>query len=246
MIDQNVERAIAQSTDRHELWVRLLADLECRVVCEVGVWTGQFAERMLTEVPGIESYTLIDPWRNLPDWNKPANRSDAQFEEIRAEALGRVAPFAEKVVEIRDLTKHAKERIENGSLDFAYVDGDHTLRGITIDLQSMLPKIRPGGFIGGDDFTKTIWQHGSQFSPTEVFPYAIYFAEALDLTIYTLPFEQFLIVNDPSGFEVKDYGNYADLTPSDIYRSPATTPVTLMRRMRSAETTRRLRAMIRR
>ncbi|SFK64571.1 Methyltransferase domain-containing protein [Shimia haliotis] len=218
--DKIVETAIEQSASRHDLWVNLITSLKCAALCEIGVWRGEFAETLLSRVDGIESYVLIDPWRNLPDWNKPANKSDIAFENIRKHALHRVEPFADKVVEMRGTTKEMCPMIADRSLDFAYLDGDHTLRGITIDLTMVLPKIREGGFIGGDDFTKTIWQHSDEFSPSEVFPYAIYFAEAHDLTIYTLPRNQFLIVNDNSGFRVCDFGGYAVLTPAEIYSKP--------------------------
>ncbi|MES0861352.1 class I SAM-dependent methyltransferase [Ruegeria sp. SCPT10] len=219
-LDEIIEQAIGVSQDRHQLWVNLSSRLKCRSVCEVGVWKGQFAETLLTQVAQIEHYTLIDPWRNLPDWNKPANKTDIEFEEIRNEALRRVSPFLDKVTEIRDTTRNAQSQIPDRSLDLAYIDGDHTLRGITIDLHAMLPKIHKDGFIGGDDFTKTIWQHSQEYSPSEVFPYAIYFCEAQGLPIYTLPFNQFLIVNAQTGFRVIDHGGYATLTPAQIYARP--------------------------
>ena len=216
-IDRIVEEAIKTSSNRTELWANLLSHLNCRTVCEVGVWKGEFAQTMLQNVEAIEGYTLIDPWRNLPNWNKPANRSDDVFDEIRAEALERVSPYQSKVREIRETTTKARHMIDDASLDFVYIDGDHTLRGITLDLVSMHPKVRAQGFIGGDDFTKTIWQHSLAYSPTEVFPFAVHFAEAHDLKIYTLPFNQFLIFNASEGFEVRDHGRYADLTPAEIY-----------------------------
>lgn len=218
--DTVIEEAIAQSSDRTQLWVNLVTELNCKSLCEIGVWKGEFAQALLQNVPGIERYVMIDPWRNLPDWNKPANRSDVEFDDIRNEALGRVAAFNDKLVEIRDTTKNARDKIEDDSLDFVYVDGDHTLRGITIDLLSIVTKVKQGGFIGGDDFTKTIWQHGQEFSPTEVFPFAVFFAEAYDFTIYTLPFNQFLILKGSDGFTVKDYGGYKRLSPADIYLPP--------------------------
>ena len=230
-LDTIVERAIRSSTNRHELWADLIAALGCKSCCEIGVWKGEFAQTMLEQVPGIECYTLIDPWRNLPNWNKPANRSDIEFEAIRAEALGRVDGFRDKVVEIRDTTKNAVRSIDDASLDFVYVDGDHTLRGITLDLLSILSKVRPGGFIAGDDFSKTIWQHGTRYTPTEVFPFAIHFAEAHDFKIYTLPFDQFLIVAKTDAFSVKDYGGYAALTPTQIYAPPKRSIVGLLRRL---------------
>ncbi len=219
-IDGIVERAIEAAENRYQLWIRLVSELRCSSVCEIGVWKGEFAQTLLENVPGIETYTLVDPWKNLPNWNKPANKTDIEFEEIRHEALERVSKFRGKIVEIRETTKKASALLGDRSIDFAYVDGDHTLRGITMDLLSILPKIREGGYIGGDDFTKTIWQHGRNYSPTEVFPFAVYFAEAFDLKIYTLPLEQFLIVNDASGFTVRDNGRYAHLTPAQIYARP--------------------------
>ncbi len=219
-IDLAIEKAANISNDRTGLWLNLLTELNCKALCEVGVWKGEFAETLLKNLGAIESYTLIDPWKNLPNWNKPANKSDIEFEKIHDEAMERVSPYKDKIIELRDSTKNASKKIENGSLDFVYIDGDHTLRGITIDLNSMLAKVKKNGFIGGDDFTKNIWQHGDKFSPTEVFPYAIYFAEAHDLKIYTLPFNQFLIFNNSDGFDVVDYENYSTLTPAQIYSKP--------------------------
>ena len=54
-----------------------------------------------------------------------------------------------KVVILRGRTKEVIDQVPDNSLDFAYIDGDHTLRGITIDLMNVLPKIKEGGIIGG-------------------------------------------------------------------------------------------------
>ena len=215
-----IAAAVDKSASRNELLVSLLTDLGTVRMAEIGVWKGDFAQTALQEIGQIEKYVLVDPWRKLPDWNKPFNKSDTEFEDVRKEALSKVKNFKSKVVEIRATTKDAKGQIEDSSLDLVYVDGDHTLRGITIDLISLLPKVRRGGFLCGDDFSKTIWQHATNYSPTEVFPFALYFAEAHDLPIFTLPYNQFIILNEPRGFEVIDHGGYANLTPTDIYAPP--------------------------
>ena len=41
----------------------------------------------------------------------------------------------------------------DGSLDFVYIDGDHTLKGTNTDLAAWWPKLRPGGWLCGDDYT---------------------------------------------------------------------------------------------
>ena len=215
-----IDSAVSKSKSRKDLLINLFTELGTKRMAEIGVWQGDLAKTALQEVGQLEQYILVDPWRNLPDWNKPMNKSNIEFEKVRESALSKVEPFKEKVVEIRATTKEANAQIEDSSLDLVYVDGDHTLRGITIDLISLLPKVVRGGFLCGDDFTKTIWQHGTDYSPTEVFPFALYFAEAHDLPIFTLPYNQFIIFNEPRGFEVIDHGGYAKLSPVDIYAPP--------------------------
>jgi hypothetical protein len=154
---------------------------------------------MLDGCPDIERYHMIDPWRHLEDWNKPANKADDVFERFHAETLEKTAGHADKRVVLRGRTTEVVDRIADGSLDVAYVDGDHTLRGITIDLHRVYPKVRDGGWIAGDDFAPSIWQHAERFEPTLVFPYAVYFAEAVGARLYALPYGQFLLEKDPGG-----------------------------------------------
>jgi hypothetical protein len=106
------------------------------------------------------------------------------------------------------------DQIPDGSLDFAYIDGDHTLRGITIDLIRLLPKVKEGGIIGGDDFVNTPWQHDTRFEPTLVCPFAVYFAEAVSLPIMAMPHKQFMIRKSrEASFSFVDLtGAYSDLS----------------------------------
>ncbi|MBN9564335.1 MAG: class I SAM-dependent methyltransferase [Alphaproteobacteria bacterium] len=185
--------------DRVAMWSRFLDEAGCRTVAEFGVWEGTFARQMLSDCEAIETYYLIDPWRNLAQWNKPWNVSDAEFESVFAKARANVAPFGARALICRGTTSEMIARIPDGSLDFAYIDGDHTLRGTTIDLLRIYPKIKPGGFIGGDDFCPGIWQHSREFEPTLVCPFAVYFAEAVDAEIAILPHNQFLIGRPAEG-----------------------------------------------
>jgi hypothetical protein len=193
-IDQpTLQRIIGESGSRLDLWVALLGATGARTVAEIGVYRGDFAARMLDARPEIERYYLVDPWRHLDDWNKPANKADAVFERYLAETLEKTAAHAHRRVVLRGRTTEVADEIPDGSLDVAYVDGDHTLRGITIDLHRIHPKVREGGWIGGDDFARSIWQHADRFEPTLVFPYAVDFAEAVGARIYALPFNQFVL-----------------------------------------------------
>ena len=181
------------AANRFQLWARFLEHAQVRSAAELGVWRGEFAEAMLKGCPSLGRYYMVDPWRHLQDWNKPANTSNIEFEAVFGEAMRRTAFATGRRQVLRGKTAEVVDVIPDGSLDFAYIDSDHTLRGITLDLFKILPKVRPGGWIGGDDFVPHVWQHSRRYEPTFVFPYAVYFAEAMGATISALGFGQFLI-----------------------------------------------------
>jgi len=184
---------ISQAQSREDLWVEFARSSGVQRMAEVGVYRGDFAAPMLQRCPGLTTYYMIDPWRHLLDWNKPANQDDAVLEEFLQEAKAKTDFAAGKRVILRGKTTEVIDQIPDGELDFAYIDADHTLKGIAIDLMRIYPKVREGGFLGGDDFTRSVWQHGTAFEPTLVFPYAVYFAEAVGATICALPYSQFCL-----------------------------------------------------
>jgi Methyltransferase domain len=208
-LDEDALRSIvAGSSSRLALWPSLIAAGGVRSMAEIGVYRGNFAARVLAECDAIATYYMVDPWRRLEDWNKPANRSDDRFAQFYEEAMDRTRAWAGKRVVLRGRTSEVIDEVPDGALDLAYIDGDHTLRGITIDLTRVFPKVRDGGWIGGDDFARSIWQHDARYEPTLVFPYAVYFAEAVDAPIYALPHNQFLIEKRPGHRFVDLAGGY--------------------------------------
>lgn len=193
-IDNKTLTDISKNSDnRYQLWNSIIKIVQAKTVAEIGVWKGDFAFEILSDSSEIERYYMIDPWANLPDWNKPFNVDKQVFDKIYDEAINKTSFAAEKIHILRGRTKEVIDEIPDNSLDFAYIDGDHTLRGITIDLIKLLPKIKPNGIIAGDDFTTNPWQHDVQFEPTLVCPFAVYFAEAMDLPITALHHNQFFI-----------------------------------------------------
>lgn len=189
---------------REEYWADFIRRQGYEACAEIGVWKGDFARSILSACPGITSYWLIDAWRRLPGWNKPFNVSDVEFEAIYHAALTATAGCEAVRHVLRGTTAEVVDRIPDGSVDFVYVDGDHTLRGITLDMIAAWPKVRMGGAIGGDDCTASAWQHGPEYEPTFVRPWVIYFAEAVRAPVTLLPDNQFLIRKCEEGFSITD------------------------------------------
>jgi len=204
---------VSKSQSRVDFWVEFARHTKVEQMAEIGVYRGDFAATLLQRCESITKYYMIDPWRHLDDWNKPANENDAVFEQCFQTAKAKTEFAQHRRVILRGKTTDVVDQISDGELDFAYIDGDHTLRGIAIDLIHVYPKVRQGGFLGGDDFSPTLWQHKTSFEPTFVFPFAVYFAEAVGATIYALPNNQFCLQKmSPLQFKFVDLtGQYSEL-----------------------------------
>ena len=148
---------------RFQMWEQVLNATGAESLAEVGVWKGDFARHVLQQCGSIERYFMIDPWASLPDWNKPFNVDTQVFEDVYAEAMEKTAFASEKVVVLRGRTKEVIDEIPDESLDFVYIDGDHTLRGITIDLIKVFSKIKKAALFVAMIFLRI---HGSTVSVT--------------------------------------------------------------------------------
>lgn len=208
--------AIAKTAEtRIDLTTRLIELLDLPTILELGVWHGEFAKDILERNPSIKTYYMLDPWRTLDNWNKPFNISAPEFEEAYETSLKNTNFAAQKRVILRGTTLEMIDQINDESLDLIYIDGDHTLRGICIDLISVWPKLKPGGLIVGDDFSPTIWQHSSEYEPTFVYPFAQYFAEAQNAPMVAAHRAQFIMIK-PNG---QNHGHrFLDVT--GMYHTP--------------------------
>lgn len=216
----NSEQLAALSKpQRFELWVEIINRTKASSILELGVWRGEFAEHILKNCPSISRYYMLDPWRHLDCWNKPANVGQDEFEKVYHEAMRRTEFAADRRVVLRGRTAEVIEQVPDGSLDLVYIDADHTLRGISIDMIRTYPKVRVGGILGGDDYCPTIWQHASNFEPTLVCPFAAYFAESLGVPLVVYPANQFAMTK-PEGFD----NDFRILDTTGRYGEPSILP----------------------
>jgi hypothetical protein len=122
------------------------------VCAEIGVFKGNFSSKILQHVKPEKLY-LIDPWKN--DEEEPnLKNSNLWTQEIRQSQYNLVKNKFEKnpsVNIIREKSEVALESFENNFFDWVYIDGDHSTQAVLVDLEMSLKKVKPGGFITGDD-----------------------------------------------------------------------------------------------
>lgn len=179
---------------RIQYWAKKLISHRARRVLEIGVYRGAFARQMLDRCPSIEKYYLIDPWRSFTDaWNDPLRGPQEEMDENFRITREKLEAHAHRIEILRGTTLEVIDQIPDESLDFIYVDGDHTLRGITIDMVKAWPKLKPGGTLGGDDYGDNQYHNGREYDPTEVKPFVDYFAEAVGAVAEPARHRQFIM-----------------------------------------------------
>lgn len=98
-----------------------------------------FAPRPLKERPGYETY---DEW----DW-------DGILDELKINT----DPFVGRFELIQKDTRAAAQEIEDDSLDFVFIDAEHTYEGVSGDIEAWARKVKPGGIVSGHDYNEQKW-----------------------------------------------------------------------------------------
>jgi len=131
------------------------------VGAEIGVLNGNTAHRILLARPLLK-HIMIDPWcvpekgssydsaGKAGDTN--ASKPQKEHEKAYQKTKGLVAFAGNRAVIMRMMSHEAVPKIEDNSLDFAFIDGDHSYEGTSLDIKLWLPKVKKGGWIGGHDY----------------------------------------------------------------------------------------------
>jgi predicted O-methyltransferase YrrM len=123
---------------------QLLGEFGLNKGVEVGTQKGKFAEYMCQHNPDID-LTCVDPWMDKNYTKQP------RYDRIFNEAVKRLSPFNVKM--IREKSMDALRHFEDGSLDFAYIDGNHHFNYVCPDIIFWSEKVRSGGMVGVHDYT---------------------------------------------------------------------------------------------
>ncbi len=121
------------------------------VGAEVGVFRGNFS-RILLDGYDFGRFYCIDSWRHLSGQRDISNTSDEIHEQNYEAALRLLSPHLYHVTILRALSSEAAARFSDESLDFVYIDADHSYRGCREDLRAFYPKVKPGGIFAGHDY----------------------------------------------------------------------------------------------
>jgi len=116
------------------------------VMYEVGSFAGEGAEIFSEHFAEVH---CVDLWETYPLTGDASKFSWEEIEEsfdTRAHASMNVFKHKGDSVEVAQL-------VPEESLDFVYIDADHTYESVLRDLGAWVGKVKPNAFIGGHDYT---------------------------------------------------------------------------------------------
>jgi hypothetical protein len=128
---------------------------------EIGAFYGKSSAYMAVSLINSGKkihFDVIDTWRGSPEhqedgWDRQESMvNDTAFDIFQNNMLpvkGHYNPIKKGSIEAAAL-------YADRSLDFVFIDADHSYEAIKADVEAWLPKVKLNGYIGGHDYTE-IW-----------------------------------------------------------------------------------------
>jgi hypothetical protein len=142
-----------------DLYTKVIKELpDTSNIVEVGAWKGCSTAFLAVEIINSGKnikLDVVDTWSGgIPDpsshlYEEDLKKNNDNIVEIFKKNIKPV----EHIIKLIQMTSaDASKLYDNKSLDFVFIDANHTYESVKEDILSWLPKIKNGGIIGGHDY----------------------------------------------------------------------------------------------
>jgi hypothetical protein len=121
---------------------------------EIGVSWGAFS-KILFDNSKLSKLHLIDPWisQDKEIYNDVINVDQEGFDERHQFVTKLFKDEGKRCRTLRMTSEEAAKEIEDNSLDFVYIDANHSYEATSQDISLWWPKVKKGGVFSGHDYT---------------------------------------------------------------------------------------------
>ena len=126
---------------------------------EVGVYRGEMSAHLLRLCPRLTLH-MVDSWVGASD--QPAAYRATRDPRARAtlgaqlrtkrQALRAVEFAGERAIIRHEASLGVAGSFSDASLDFVFIDADHSYEGVSADIEAWRHKVKPGGILSGHDY----------------------------------------------------------------------------------------------
>jgi predicted O-methyltransferase YrrM len=154
-VDKQIEYGQIESNISGRGLLPFIQELTGEIVgCEIGVCHGFTTEYFLKNTPTIKKVYVVDNYPAFVDWD--GTRITAERQEVTKRLCkSKLEKFGDKVVFAYESSVTFAQTLEDDSLDYVFVDGDHSYEATLADIQNYWPKVKKGGIFAGHDINLT-------------------------------------------------------------------------------------------
>lgn len=133
-----------------DIYSEMVAHFSDGIFVEIGSWEGEsavfMAERIKSSGKPIKFYTIdiFEPYYHSASKNIVC----ADYKLF----LRNIEPLKSYINSIRGYSASCASQFLDKSIDFLFIDGDHSYQQVKMDILTWLPKIKDEGVIAGHDY----------------------------------------------------------------------------------------------
>lgn len=124
---------------------------------ELGSWKGRSTAFLGVEIlnagAAIRAYA-VDMWSDdiTGGAKKTMTEQGLTGDTLYDMFIENIAPVSDVITPLRMTTLEAAAQFDNDSVDFVFVDADHSYAAVKEDIHTWLPKMKDGGILAGHDY----------------------------------------------------------------------------------------------
>jgi len=117
---------------------------------EIGVCLGSTTKSFLSNIPNIQKLYAVDNYPTYIDWNGTDMNEERQ-ELMKQYAKDLLTPFGDRVKFCYESSTEFAKTLKEESLDFVFIDGDHSDEASYNDFCNYYPLVKKYGIFAGHD-----------------------------------------------------------------------------------------------
>jgi len=148
------EKEIEGSFNFEDIYSYIVNTLDYGHIVEIGAWFGKstaFLAKLVKNSGKDIRLDVVDTWKGSDEvcQNKTLKECNV-FEEFKKNMHDR--KVWDTINAMRMTSLEACEIYEDNSLDFVFIDANHSFESVSEDISNWIDKVKPGGMIAGHDY----------------------------------------------------------------------------------------------
>jgi predicted O-methyltransferase YrrM len=136
---------------------------------EVGTFKGEFASHILKNWSG--KLYMVDIWRPVNSDEYVDLTNNVYYLDAFKDTMENTKGYEDRGFMLRMDSKEASKLFNDESLDFVYIDANHTYDAVKEDLKCWYNKVRVGGVVMGHDYLPDYFYEGKEEKNQALYTY---------------------------------------------------------------------------